>query len=278
MVCHGPYGVYDLERGWVPGPRYILRRHRILRLMQHVPPGRVLDIGCGAGALLHDLAPLGHDCCALESSDPAYELAVALSRDNPRINVFQEPGSQWRDSFDVVTAFEVLEHIDDDHAALNLWNSFLKPGGIMLISVPAHQRKWNAADVSAGHVRRYERRQLRQALEGCGLAVEHLEIYGFPLTVVLQRIRALVYERKLRHGVTPADESVQSRTENTGQSGIDRVLDTRAYPFYASLPSRLAMGAFCRFQSLFANTELGNGYLALAKKEHGSAVGTESLA
>jgi SAM-dependent methyltransferase len=278
MVRHGPYGIYDLDQGWVPGPRYILRRHRILRLIRHFPPGRVLDIGCGAGTLLHDLERLGHDCFAVESSDSAYELAVALSQDNPRINVFREPCSQWRGDFDVVTAFEVLEHMEDDRAALRLWNSFLKPDGVMLISVPAHQNKWNASDVGAGHFRRYERRQLRQVLEDCGLAVEHLEIYGFPLANVLERIRAKVYERKLHNGLMPADESVQSRSLNTGQSGIDRALDTRAYPIYSSLPGSLLMGAFCRFQSLFANTELGNGYLALARKENDSAVLTESLA
>src|SRR3546814_6549126 len=71
-------------------------------------------------------------------------------------------------------AFEVLEHIEDDHAALRQWLGWLKPGGILLMSVPAHPSQWNAADVWAGHFRRYRKRELLGLVEENVLELEHV--------------------------------------------------------------------------------------------------------
>ena len=63
---------------WVPAPRYLLRRDRVLAALADVPPGRVLEVGCGAGALLRDLHRLGHHCTGLEHSAAARSMAVAM--------------------------------------------------------------------------------------------------------------------------------------------------------------------------------------------------------
>src|SRR5688572_255286 len=75
MIDHTSYGRVAPELGWVPAPRYLLRRHRALNLLKGLPRGRVLEVGCGAGALLNDLAGLGYDCTALESSSEARRVA-----------------------------------------------------------------------------------------------------------------------------------------------------------------------------------------------------------
>ena len=66
----GPY-----TSGWVPAPRYLLRRARILSLLKQFKPGRVLEFGCGAGALISELSPLGYKCIAIEESENAIFLA-----------------------------------------------------------------------------------------------------------------------------------------------------------------------------------------------------------
>src|SRR3546814_16370989 len=97
-------------------------------------------------------------------------------------------------------AFEVLEHIEDDHAALRQWLGWLKPGGILLMSVPAHPSQWNEADVWAGHFRRYRKRELLGLVEENGLVLEHVECMGFPLANITERMQARGIERELKDG------------------------------------------------------------------------------
>ena len=78
MDLHPVYGPSLPEAGWVPAPSYLLRRRRILALMADQQPGRYLEIGCGAGALLYDLQARGFECQALETSPDALALARRL--------------------------------------------------------------------------------------------------------------------------------------------------------------------------------------------------------
>jgi SAM-dependent methyltransferase len=77
---------------------------------------------------------------------------------------------------------EVLEHLPDDARAMRHIAAALAPGGRLLISVPAWQRKWCASDVAAGHVRRYEPDALRGLIEGSGLVIERMRAWGGPIT------------------------------------------------------------------------------------------------
>src|SRR5262249_29477295 len=154
---HFLYGVEAPELGWVPAPRYLLRRDRVLRHLGEGNGRTVLDIGCGAGALLADLAERNFNCVGLESSTQAAQVARAVNSGKRNVSIVTEPGDNWQKKFDVLLALEVLEHISEDHKALETWLSWLKPGGLVVVSVPSHMRKWSVSDEWAGHVRRYER-------------------------------------------------------------------------------------------------------------------------
>jgi SAM-dependent methyltransferase len=77
---------------------------------------------------------------------------------------------------------EVLEHLPDDARAMKHVAAALAPGGRLLVSVPAWQRKWCASDVAAGHVRRYEPDALRACIEGAGLVIERMRAWGGIIT------------------------------------------------------------------------------------------------
>src|SRR5688572_23124362 len=96
--------------GWVPAPRYLMRRARIQALMRDISGGNLLEIGPGVGALLLENAKLGFQCEALETSAEARQLALKLvANSGYRILIHDAPGQSWTDRFDVICAFEVLE-------------------------------------------------------------------------------------------------------------------------------------------------------------------------
>jgi SAM-dependent methyltransferase len=249
--------------GWVPAPRYLLRRQRVLTQLRGMPPGEVLEIGPGAGMLLQELALRGHRCHALETSEQAQALIRRLSGcTGSPIGLHAAPQPDWSGRFPLLLAFEVLEHIEEDVAELRRWTQWLAPGGTLLMSVPAHQHRWNARDVWAGHVRRYEREQLADVVARAGLGVENIECYGFPLANVLE----VVGERRYRHHERTRDAGTGGREDNTANSGIDRNADAKWYPLLRSWPGKLALRAAMLAQAPFLATEAGNGYLLRARK------------
>ena len=87
---------------------------------------------------------------------------------------------------DLIGAFDVIEHIDDDQAALASVASRLKPGGRLVMTVPAHQWMWSAHDVVNHHKRRYSKRALKRLIEGSPLRLEAMGYFNsflFPLAV-----------------------------------------------------------------------------------------------
>ncbi|MCA9606991.1 MAG: methyltransferase domain-containing protein, partial [Myxococcales bacterium] len=208
-------------------------------------------------ALLRDVAARGYACDALETSPRALELLREAYGGRADIRVHAAAGDDWAGAFDLVMAFEVLEHIEDDAAALEEWCSWLAPGGHLLLSVPAHQRRWNPTDVWAGHFRRYERDELAARLAAAGLEVRSLECYGFPLANALEAVRARTFQRGDTRG----------REGATAQSGVERRVETRLWPLQTRLLGRAAMVALCNMQEAFLDRELGNGFLAVARRQ-----------
>jgi SAM-dependent methyltransferase len=261
VVHHPQFGPAMPSLNWIPAPRYVLRRDRVLALLKDMPPCRVLDIGCGPGALISELAARGFDAYGVDRSVKAQEIGRQLQSQSPGMKFRPQLEEKWKGTFDLVMSFEVIEHLQDDVGAMREWRQYLKPGGRLIISVPAHQDRWNAADEWAGHVRRYERGQLVRAVEAAGFKVEKVECYGFPLANVMEKLRARAYGKRL----SQADRASQSDEDLTKASGTDRSVDVKFWPVYSSALSTLAMRLFCLFQRPFLSTDLGNGFLVSAR-------------
>jgi SAM-dependent methyltransferase len=252
------------KEGWVPAPRYLMRRARILELMKDRPAGRLLEIGPGAGTLLIEFSRRGFQCEALESSDEARKLADKLIAASGAIAPVQARASAgWKGAFDYLFSFDVLEHIEDDEAALSSRLSWLKPGGVLLLSVPARMNLWTSGDDWAGHFRRYEREQLIALLETAGCFIETFECYGFPLTNVSERISALASKDSIHRGAASDDED---RKANNDRSGIDRKPHVHMFPLLASPPGQLSLRLAFATQKLFLNKDWGSGYIVCARK------------
>src|SRR6056297_3326374 len=110
-----------IKVNWAPGPTWLLRRDRILRCLSEVPRGKLLEVGCGAGAMLGEYARLGFECQALETSSVAADAARQRASQIDGVYVRDVPGDNWSSHFDYVVAFEVLEHIERDREAVTEW-------------------------------------------------------------------------------------------------------------------------------------------------------------
>lgn len=137
------------------------------------PTGRqILDIGCGTGATMDHLKRFG----TVQGID-LFDLPLRFSRQRGHQRVLCASATQLpfaTNSFDLVTALDVIEHLDDDVGGLREIRRVLKPGAPALIFVPAFQSLWGPNDVQSGHKRRYRLPQLQATVEAAGLKLEKI--------------------------------------------------------------------------------------------------------
>lgn len=166
-------------------------RNRLLiwALRRYFPHARsLLEIGCGTGYVLLGMqrAFPGLVLAGSEIFSAGLEFA---GRRLPGVDLFQMDGARipFVDEFDVVGAFDVLEHIEDDETVLAQMYRAVRPGGGVLITVPQHMFLWSQADVEAVHQRRYNAREMRSKIERAGFKVVRLTSFVsflFPLMAV----------------------------------------------------------------------------------------------
>jgi SAM-dependent methyltransferase len=155
---------------------------------------RLLDVGCGTGGMLPLLAQFG-TVSGIEGEPLAVEhCRAAFGRFDVQLG--QVPSDVPHDgSFDLVSAFDVIEHIDDDVEALAALRAAVRPGGLIVVTVPALPWLWSAHDDLNGHKRRYTRQSLTAALTRAGVEVAALSYFN---TVLLPAVAAARLVQHLR--------------------------------------------------------------------------------
>jgi SAM-dependent methyltransferase len=174
----------DQRHWWYRARREIIAE--LIRREAHLPTdAQLLEIGCGTGHNLEMLGGFGH-IDALELDDEAR----ALSEKRLGQKILKSPLPELDDvpdlHYDLIGAFDVIEHIDDDAAALASIAGKLKPGGKFMMTVPAHQWMWTAHDVANHHKRRYSKRSLRMLIEESPMKLEKFGYFNsllFPVAI-----------------------------------------------------------------------------------------------
>jgi SAM-dependent methyltransferase len=170
------------------------------------PLSRVVEVGPGRGAVGARLATLCDGYVGYETD--AESAAVAATR-VPVVHSALPPDGGGH--ADLLCAFEVLEHVEDDLGALRAWATHVRPGGWVLLSVPAFADRFGPTDAYVGHFRRYEPDLLRERLAAAGLEPVDVRVYGWGLGNVLERARDAVVRRRT------AAATVQERTAQSGR-------------------------------------------------------------
>lgn len=155
------------QHWWFAGRRDAV--YDLIRQLKLPTTAAILEIGCSGGPLMQRLRQQGYaDVTGIDVSAPAIELAQA--RGVPHVSVMDGANLEFADArFDLVIASDVLEHIEEEGRALREWVWVLRPGGQLLVFVPAHAYLWSEHDVVNHHFRRYSRAGLLAALRGAGL-------------------------------------------------------------------------------------------------------------
>lgn len=165
-------------------------------------PGiRILDAGCGSGGELDELARWG-SVSGLDSEPAGVAAARARGHEDVRLGVVEQ--LPWPDgTFDLVTCLDVIEHTPDDARTLTELRRVTRPGGRLLVTVPAHPALWSAHDVASHHYRRYTRGSLRAACRAAGWDLVWETSFN---TILLAPVALVRWAGRLRRGQTARSE------------------------------------------------------------------------
>ena len=224
---------------------HVGRKEIILDVLKRNIPdlagSRMLEVGCGNGNVLAFLKNSGID---VEGGDIFTEgLAFCRQRLNSvplyQLDVLALP---FRDEFDIAGLFDVLEHIEDDTKALTEIRLALKPGGRLLVTVPAYRFLWSYFDVRSNHKRRYGKAELVNRLELAGFTVRKASYFMFFLFPVLAAVRLMGKAVRRKDNQERAGASLEMKTIPVlndiflGLLRFEKVLLRRFnFPFGASL-------------------------------------------
>jgi SAM-dependent methyltransferase len=180
---------------WFVGRRQII----LAVLAAHLTPppdGRtrqILDLGCGTGTMLGHLRRFG-DAEGVDADERAVGFCRARGED--RVQLLETPAFPFPDdSFDLLTALDVLEQIEDDRGTLREVTRVLRPGGTFLATIPAYPWMWGAQDEISHHFRRYSADELNRKIPKAGLDLQRLTHFN---TILFAPIAAVRLARRLR--------------------------------------------------------------------------------
>ena len=234
---------------WKPGPSYI---SRLITTKQWLPSHgkglHLLEVGCGESGFACWAAMRGFSVTALDICEHSCMVQKQRSMElGLSLEVLCQKNIPENQAYDIICAFELIEHIEDDIQTLKAFRRSLKKGGILILSVPAHMKKWSKFDVLCGHVRRYERNELLKKLMYSGFDSIKIVSRGFPSVNIVRKFDILLRRKDSIEG------NAITRSQKSGKQSFRKLsfllqpLATILYPMIAA-------------QRFFYDTDLGRGY------------------
>lgn len=234
----------DQHHWWFTARRRILSA--VIRRVARPPAdARILELGCGTGHNLDMLGAFGR-VEASELDDHARDLATTrLGRAVEKV-ALPDLSKFPADSYDMIALLDVLEHVPDDKGSLAAIFTRLKPGGALLLTVPANPWMWSAHDVAHHHHRRYRKREIVSLARDAGYEIDLLSPFNTMLFPLIAGVRLL---NKVR-GHDSADDALPAPRVNRA---LDRLFGAEAgligrlpFPFGVSLVAVLRRPAAAR--------------------------------
>ena len=178
--------MFEMEqRHWWFAAKHRIVEHLLQRMVPPAQPGKrakIADLGCGCGMLLYKLKDR-YDVIGVDGSEKAIEFCAV--RGVPvKLGDFPANIPLEQNGYDAVLLLDVLEHLERDVETAQAAAKLLKPGGVLMCTVPAYQWLWSPRDEHHQHFRRYGHRQFRELMDATGLKLELVSFFNtwlFPL-------------------------------------------------------------------------------------------------
>jgi SAM-dependent methyltransferase len=240
-AAYAEHEAYERTHWWFVGRRAVARS--LLDRLAPPDPGRVLAVGCGYGA---ELDFLGAYAPAVGTEIEAAPLRSAHAGGARRVAMARAEALPFAaGSFGLVAMLDVLEHVAAaDEALAEVWR-VLKPGGHLLLLVPALEWLWSGWDVRVHHLRRYTARSLAAALGRGGFRLRRMTYFN---TILLPAVAAVRRLAPVRRVARPTDGDEFALGSSPLANGIlTRVLEAEAWVVRrASLPVGVSLAALAR--------------------------------
>lgn len=227
-------------------------RWRVAEQLLPANARRVLDIGAGAGSI-GSLLSDSYEYVGIEPDPVSFEIAERRIGDRGRLVNCRFEDFDPAPNFDLVCAFEVLEHLEDDEAALGRWIQHLRPGGWLLLSVPKDSLRYGPFNARAGDLRRYDPEDLNQLMARAGLRQVVMRPYGSPYGNVQEWIQNVILRAR------PPGKTMTQRTAASGRFLLPPAWARGAVHAFA-VPLQYA-------QQPFSNRGIGTGIVARGRLE-----------
>lgn len=240
-------------------PRYLFRRQAILHVLQSSQS--FLEIGPGNLQLAQEVLNHFQNGTLIDYNSQAVSVFQTLPEPTQkRLNLIIADIMNYTLShkFNCVIACEVMEHVPDDRAFLERLHAALDIKGQLILSVPSRMNMWSVHDDLVGHLRRYEKEELRALVTDVGFRQVRIDSYGFPFVNFLRLLRVrnarkhIAYKKHL----TQEELTKYSGIEQTENMNDNIGLIVNPYTIY---PATL-------FSSIFNRFDLSGGYLLSAYK------------
>lgn len=188
--------MYELEETywWHVAKRMLVKKLLSLYINDYSNK-KLVDIGCGTGKFLQEMN-VWQDWQALLGLDGSDE-AIKFTKERKIAQVkkadFETKLPIKSNSYDVVTSLDVVEHINDDQHLIHEFYRVLKPGGIAIITVPAHQWLWTYWDEMLGHYRRHNKQSVSRLFNNAGFTIEKLSYfysYLLPIALIFRALKS----------------------------------------------------------------------------------------
>lgn len=228
----GQQGVEDHYTAWFEQIEHDFRGVSLNQCIgKLVPPGRVLDMGCGSGGMTAELLRRGCDVVSQDVSEAMVSMCRRyLEREGlPSGGVRLAGVDDIRETaeFDAIVSLDVIEHIEDDRRALAIMRRAIKDTGRLVLSVPALSRLYGPKDEQIGHFRRYDRAPLVALIEESGFTVDSVRYWNVigVLPVWLSVVRGKRLDESMRY---------------SGRSRAQRALNAALRLWFTEVENRVA--------------------------------------
>lgn len=248
---------------WAVTPKYLLRKDCVEHQIKNWDPAGFIEFGAGTGNFIRIFLDRGFHGICYDISEANRRTIAANLASYGDLSVADNLDDIHGTRHPYIPAVEVLEHVEDDEQELKLWVSLLSEKGKILLTVPAHQRKFGPDDNQVSHVRRHEKVQLQALLEKCSFANITNLIYGFPLGNLTRTVRNLMLRRET-HDIDRVD--AMELSERSGRSWPQSILK------WSFLFRKSVLWPFLIMRRWTWRLDWGDGYVVTAEKiAHGQS-------